>query len=127
MNFSSASGILLALWWVFTVCFIVFPGTFYDSYFDMLSGISDEDTRTGWYDIAIILQFNIFDTIGRWLGGKIHITGKAVMIGSYMRTIFVASCIMIALKSEPQFLFDHDWFKILNMMLFGITNGYIGT
>ena len=55
MNFSSASGILLALWWVFTVCFIVFPGTFYDSYFDMLSGIEDEDTRTGWYDIAIIL------------------------------------------------------------------------
>lgn len=86
----------MALWWCFTVCFIVFPGTFYDSYFDMFSGISDPDTRASWYDITIILMFNIFDTIGRWLGGKVHLGGRTIMIASYLRTIFVATCVLIA-------------------------------
>jgi len=117
----------MALWWCFTVCFIVFPGAFYDSYFDMLSGISDVDSRISWYDIIIILQFNVFDTIGRWLGGKLHLSGKTIIAMSYLRVVFVVSTALIAVEASPGFLFGKDYFKVLNMMLFGISNGYVGT
>lgn len=95
----------MALFWVFMVTFIIFPGTFYDSSFNFLSGISDSDERASWYQIIIILLFNVFDTVGRFLGGKVHIPGPTVILSSVFRVIFVVSTTLIAFKSAPEFLF----------------------
>lgn len=86
----------MTLFWVFVVTFIVFPGTFYDSSFDFLSGISNSTSRTSWYQIIIILFFNVFDTVGRWLGGKVHLSGGTVMLSSVLRSVFVVSTTLIA-------------------------------
>jgi hypothetical protein len=117
----------MALFSVFLITFIVFPGAFLDSSFSMLNGIENEKERESWYSIIIILLFNIFDTAGRFMGGKFHLPGKTVMILAALRTIFVVSTTMVALKSSPEFIFGSDWFKISNMALFAISNGYVST
>ena len=86
----------MALYFVFLVTFIVFPGTFMDSYFDMLNSIDDKDKRASWYSILIILLFNVFDTIGRFSGGKFHLGGTTIMGASYTRSVFVATTTLIA-------------------------------
>jgi hypothetical protein len=77
--------------------FIIFPGTFYISNFKMLDGIEDEEERASWYSIIIILLFNVFDTVGRFMGGKFHLPGKTIITMSILRIVFVASTTLIAL------------------------------
>lgn len=117
----------MALLWVFIVTFIIFPGTFYDSRFDILDKIQDDTERAGWYDIIIILLFNVFDTVGRFMGGKFHLPGKTVMLLSALRSVFVITTTLIAFDASPDFIFGSDWFKIANMALFAISNGYVST
>jgi len=76
-----------------------------------------------------VFIYNLFDTIGRFAGGmraldlKIH----TVNIGSALRIIFVATFLLIDFKVPPVWLFVLDWFKILNLVLFAFTNGYLST
>ena len=113
--------------WVFIVTFVIFPGAFYDSSFDMLSSISDKDDRNSWYQIINLILFNVFDTIGRFMGGKFHLSGNTVIGLSVLRSVFIATTILIAYKASPAFIFQEDWFKILNMALFALSNGYVST
>jgi hypothetical protein len=54
-------------------------------------------------------------------------TGK-VIAGSVLRSIFVLLVILIALDDKHDtYFFEADWFKIVNLILFSITNGYIST
>jgi predicted MFS family arabinose efflux permease len=48
---------------------------------------------------------------------------------SYGRAIFIATFLLIAFATDPQWLFGHnsDWFKIINMALFAFSNGYVST
>ena len=46
--------------------------------------------------IIFILVFNIFDTVGRKLAGKVHLNARIIMIGSLVRTLFIPSTIMLA-------------------------------
>jgi hypothetical protein len=57
------------------------------------------------------------------------IRDKLVIILSYSRVVFIASFILIAYESDPQWLFgfDADWFKTMNMVLFSLSNGYVST
>lgn len=34
---------------------------------------------------------------------------------------------MIGFSESPKWLFDSDWFKILNTVLLGLGNGFLGT
>ena len=78
--------------------------------------------------IIFILVFNIFDTVGRKLAGKVHLNARIIMIGSLVRTLFIPSTIMLALKDkEDIFIFETDTFRFINLILFSITNGYIST
>lgn len=73
------------------------------------------------------LLFNVCDTIGRFLGGKVMAPVRVIISGSIARTIFAVSTILIAFKVSPDWLFSSDAFKIINMLLFAITNGYVST
>jgi hypothetical protein len=54
---------------------------------------------------------------------------KACFIWTYARTIFIVTSFLIVYDVSPSWLFGEnaDWFKLTNMALFALTNGYIGT
>jgi L-lactate permease len=60
---------LLALAVVFFVSFVVFPAVITDQKFEFMQGIHNTDLRIGWEMLIYIFLFNLFDTVGRWLGG----------------------------------------------------------
>ena len=57
------------------------------------------------------------------------ISSGKVIAGSFLRSIFVILVILIALDGgdSKQWFFEADWFKITNLVLFSISNGYIST
>ena len=124
MNLSTSYHVLFSLCWVFIATFIVFPGIFFDSYWSFLN----KESLFPWYIQITILTFNVCDTIGRKLGGMYMLSTGKVIAGSVLRSIFVLLVILIALDDKHDtYFFEADWFKIVNLILFSITNGYIST
>ena len=121
LNLSTSWKILFSLCYVFIATFIVFPGVFFDSNWSIVP-------KSSWYTIISILTFNILDTTGRKLGGMYMISPGKVIAGSLLRTIFVIIEILIVVdKDNSGLFFEADWFKIVNLALFSISNGYIST
>jgi len=72
----------------------------------------------------MIITFNIFDTLGRFAGGKWQfVTPKTVIFLTLGRVVFIATFVLVGFNLP----FNQDWFKLLNMALFSITNGYNST
>jgi hypothetical protein len=46
---------------------------------------------------------------------------------TFARFLFIGTTFSIAFKGSPILIFGSDWFKILNMILFALSNGYNGT
>jgi solute carrier family 29 (equilibrative nucleoside transporter), member 1/2/3 len=87
-----------------------------------------ERNSDAWFSVIIITLFNVSDTLGRYLAGKISLfTSKTILLLSFSRLIFVATFIWIQLKEPPAFIFQSDWFKIFNMLLFAFSNGINST
>jgi len=126
INFSKAYPFLMALWLVFTVTFTVFPGSFLVAGFGFTSNKENDKTQKAAWDLAVTnLMFNVFDSVGRFFGGKIMIKKRTVVMISIARLVFLfttASTIMV--HSSP---FNADWFRILNIAIYAATNGYTAT
>lgn len=119
LNFTAAWHILLALFFVFFVTFLVFPGFFWASSFDFLDGANSKDS---WNQVDYLILFNIFDTVGRTAGGKLHIPSSAVIALSISRILILSTTIIIATGH-----FGNDWARVTNMVLYAFTNGYVST
>jgi len=105
---------------VFTVTFVVFPGT---TNRPPLSFISQSE----WLNLFYVALFNGCDTLARTFGGfKSLFLPKAVILAlTYGRSLFIATFLLSVFKvSTP---FTQDWFKIINMTLFGLSNGFLAT
>lgn len=121
-NLSDTKGLLWILLFIFLTTFIVFPGVTEATTLGFLNGISQE---VSWFILFQTTMFNIFDTIGRKCGGCIMLSNNSVILWSMVRIIFVGTFMLTAFQvSVP---FNSDWFKILNMALFAISNGYLST
>jgi hypothetical protein len=108
--------------------FIIFPGAFLDSYFDFINNSDiEENKKTSWYFILLTLLFNVCDTIGRYIGGAWHLPSRVIIIMSVVRTVFALTTTLIAFGVDPAWLFRGDVFKVINMVLFALTNGYVST
>jgi len=94
-SFKSAWPMLFGMWFVFVLTFIIFPGAFFKSHLNFMEGMKDE---IAWYCLAMILLFNIMDTVGRKLGGKYSLSDRAIPLLSLARIVFIPVTIMIALK-----------------------------
>ena len=112
--------------WVFVMTFIVFPGAMDTTYYNFMTGMSNE---LSWFFLLNSSIFNIFDTIGRKAGGspKFNWANKIIITISASRVIWFATFLLVAFQVGPSWLFNSDWFKILNIMIFSITNGFLAT
>jgi len=129
-NMSSAGSLLLSVWWVFTVTFVIFPGAFFGSKFYFLDNIAKKtsaDNENAWYQLIIIIIFNVVDTIGRYTGGKFQFKKHGVVILGLTRLVFIVTTILIAINNLTGNFWDQDWVKVVNMALFAFTNGLTGT
>eukprot|EP00343_Euplotes_focardii_P007156 CAMPEP_0205819138 /NCGR_PEP_ID=MMETSP0206-20130828/1382_1 /ASSEMBLY_ACC=CAM_ASM_000279 /TAXON_ID=36767 /ORGANISM="Euplotes focardii, Strain TN1" /LENGTH=307 /DNA_ID=CAMNT_0053112353 /DNA_START=439 /DNA_END=1362 /DNA_ORIENTATION=+ len=109
----------------FTITFVVFPGTQLSTTFDFL-GNSAADIA--WFSVLMITVFNVFDTIGRFAGGSIQVLSPNTVFGlTITRLIFIPTSVLIQLNYSPDWIFQKDWFRILNMAIFAFTNGYNST
>jgi len=126
VNWGKTYAFLLSLWLVFTVTFVVFPGCFLVAGFSFTAtSDGDKSKKLAWDSMVVNLMFNVFDSIGRFLGGKIMIKKHTVVMLSLARLVFLfttASTIMV--HSSP---FSADWFRILNIAIYALTNGYTAT
>lgn len=113
----------------FTITFVVFPGTTLSTSFDFLGdNEANKNKRGAWFAVLMVTFFNIFDTIGRFLPSKLQLfTPNNVFILTVSRLIFIPLCVLIQLSSSPHGIFKSDWFRIVNMAIFAITNGYNST
>lgn len=127
-SFKSAWMFLTAISFIFLLTFIVFPGTTNDTSLQFMKGMQNYDS---WFFLVLVTIFNVFDTIGRYMGGvpKLTLPDTATIAGSYLRSIFLITFMLIAFNVPPSWLFgvDADWFKMINMILFSFSNGYIST
>ena len=127
-SFLVAWPFLISLGMVFIITFVVFPGTSDDTGLKFLRGVSN---YASWYNLLMVTIFNICDTVGRFMGGQPRFTlpDKVIIILSYCRAIFIVTFMLIAYAENPSWLFGEnaDWFKIINMMLFAFSNGYVST
>ena len=97
-----------------------------------MEGISEEDNKEGWSALLVIFTFNLFDGIGRVVSDnpRFFMNDRLVLILLYSRAIFIVTFILSVSKDVgPSWLFgeNSDWFKVLNMVIFSFSNGYIAT
>lgn len=120
---------LLSLAWVFIVTFVVFPGAFFQpkATFEFLDFIEDKDERGSWYSLMVILIFNVFDTVGRYSGGIKVFPAKLVIFLSLLRTVFIVTTVGFALEWSPLSVFGSDFFRVLNLVVFSVSNGFVST
>lgn len=83
-----ASAPLLALFAVFVMTFVVFPGGSEFVELNFMQGINND---LSWYFLFMSTLFNVCDTIGRYLGGVPKLTPRANVVYclAYSRVIFI--------------------------------------
>ena len=117
---------LMGIWFIFTVTFTVFLGAFLKAPFNFMDSWSDADS---WSNLFYNILFNVSDTVGRKLGAKYNLSDKTVPFLTLTRLVFIPTTLLIAIyaKKEDGGFLKQDWFKIVNMVLFAISNGYLST
>ena len=117
-------GLLVALAFVFVISFVCFPGLSDDTHFSFLSKLSNEES---WFNLLILVLFNLFDTIGRWYAGWdcFNLANRTIVLFSALRTLFIVPFLLIAFEVRPDWLFTSDWFKLANFCYFAFTNGHV--
>lgn len=119
----STQGLLYMMMLNFIVTFVVFPGVTFDTNLTFLSTLSNEE---GWYIVILNTLFSIFDTVGRKMGGykTFDLNANGIILMTFLRILFIATSYLAAFEIS---FFYTDWFIILNMCLFALTNGYVAT
>ena len=125
-SISMTDGLLLALMYVFILTFICYPGLLMDSKLGFMSGIKNYGS---WFSLFIQAVFNAFDAVGRYMGGVycLILSNRTIKVFTIMRTLFLVTCLLISFDVAPSALFSSDWFILINLILFSLSNGYVST
>ena len=107
---------LLSLVSVFMSTFVIFPAVFVNGHYSFTDSLSKQL-------LFVLILFNVVDTIGRYLGGKIHLPEKIIATFAIVRFLFIPSSLIINLYDESL----PDWIKLTNLILFAVSNGYTST
>ncbi len=91
-----------------------------------LTFIEDES----WFQVFMLALFSMSELLGRfatkYLPAKAT-SRRGIIISSLLRSVCIYTSIMIGISHEPTYIFDADWFKILNTLFIGFGNGFLGT
>ena len=79
-----------------------------------------------WYNIVIVLLYNLMDTVGKQAGAVFSVPTKGVALTSLARAVFIPTSIMI-MRHDGTPSEVADWLKLLNISLFAFSNGYVCT
>eukprot|EP00762_Andalucia_godoyi_P003131 ANDGO_01105.mRNA.1 Equilibrative nucleotide transporter 1 len=104
------------VWCVFFVTLGIFPGlcVVIPSY----QGLGD------WFPVILITTFNVFDTAGRTLAGKINLVNETTIVYAVLaRLLFIPLFVFCV---HPAY-FQHDSIPIILMVLMAFSNGYLGS
>jgi solute carrier family 29 (equilibrative nucleoside transporter), member 1/2/3 len=107
---------------IYFTTFVIFPGVMLSTKLDMFNHSS---ARVSWFDITMVTVYAVIDTIGRWLANYwIPFTHHNVIWMTMSRLVHIPISILIQLAVPPNWLFGSDWFRLLNISIFGFTMGY---
>jgi hypothetical protein len=114
------------LWLNFVITFTAFPGLVLGMGLKFMEGIA------GFIPIAVVLIFNIFDTIGKHLGGMPFARNfgtKMIALLLILPLILLIFFFLFNCNVGPSWLFgkDADWFKVFCLSLIALSNGFIST
>jgi len=126
INLKRTDGLLYSLIYVFVLTFICYPGLASDSTIRFLEKTKEYDS---WHILFVQACFNSMDAVGRYMGGLACLTlsNPMIKIQSLLRTVYLGIFLLISFDVSPDWLFQTDWFIMLNLILFSITNGYVST
>ena len=80
-----------------------------------------------WYAIWIITLHNTLDTFGRYIASWVVIIKKKYyVLACLCRLVFVVTYLLFYFEIAPH-IFRNDVFIIVNLCLFAISCGYLGT
>lgn len=90
--------------YVFVLTFICYPGLALDSTIDFLASSGNYDS---WHVLVIQATFNGMDAIGRFMGAVdcLMISNTNIKIQSAIRTIYLATFLLISFDVSPEWLF----------------------
>jgi hypothetical protein len=127
-NFRKTKGLLYALCSVVIISVMIFPGTVADTSFTFVNNLGLVNTEA-WYQLTVVFIYNCFDTVGRWLGGnpKFDLSRHKIRFWSHARVIFIATFLLTDFVAPPAWIWNTDWFKLLNLIAFAMSNGYLAT
>lgn len=107
------------IWLVLLVTLGFYPG--------LSLATEDESIPYAWLSTIMVVIFNFGDLCGKVVP-KLHICSRRTnWVVSILRFLFGVTFYMVAENCYPHWLFGALWFKILNMFLFSLSNGYCGT
>lgn len=87
----------------------------------------DESMPYAWFNTIMVIIYNLGNFIGKYTPRFIIISHSSIWVLSFLRLIFGVTFYMIACNMSPQWLFGSLWFKLLNMFLFSLSDGYCST
>jgi len=119
-------GLLYSLMYIFVLTFICYPGLAITCTVNFLKDVNNYES---WKFTFIQSLFNLNDMIGRYMGGItcLLLSNGTIRVSSLMRTLFIGTFLLISFDVPPSWLFSGDWFVILNVILFSLSNGYVST
>ena len=107
---------------VFLITYLLFPGTILSTKLDFLE---NHKSRQSLFDIIMVTLNALMDTCGSYSAGLyIAFSYGSVKYLTLGRAIFIPLSIFIQLALSPSWLFQADWFRILNVTFLSFTNGY---
>ena len=94
-HFSATQGLLYALFFAFTLTFIVFPAVEQDTNFEFMA---DWDNEESWFILSTLTLFNIWDTVGRYSAGIscMQLSRMPTLVLNYSRSIFAVFFLLTA-------------------------------
>jgi hypothetical protein len=112
-------GDVFLIWLVLLVTLGFYPG--------LSLATEDESIPYAWLSTIMVVIFNLGDLCGKTMP-KLYICSRRTnWVISILRFLFGVTFYMVAKNCYPHWLFGALWFKILNMFLFSLSNGYCAT
>jgi equilibrative nucleoside transporter 1/2/3 len=120
---------LASVFFAFLITFIVFPGEIDQIPYYGTMGGKAALSKGEWWPILLLLEFNIFDTLGRSLSAFWHTSVRLTGILALARAVFIPMIVFLARTTPPTggIVFSNDVSTIVVMILYSFSNGFVSS